>query len=106
MILWILGLILVGENAFLRFVRTIAICTAAEGRAIKIRWLFCMLSTPNYQMISTNLKINPDQERQMPRLALFPEGCEEVVNIHQRQVLSLKFIVHGFIVVVFHTLVF
>ena len=34
----------------------------------------------------------------MPRLALFPEGCEEVVNIHQRQVLSLKFTVHGFMV--------
>ena len=41
---------------------------------------------------------NPDQERQMPRLALFPEGCEEVVNVHQRQVLGLRFIVHGFMV--------
>ena len=44
------------RDTFLRFVRTIATCMAAEGRVIKIRWLFCMLST-NYQMISPNLKI-------------------------------------------------
>ena len=60
--------------------------------------VLCALNTEISDDYSKLENQNPDQERQMPRLALFPEGCEEVVKIHQRQVLSLRFIVHGFMV--------